>query len=85
MADYLLLYSITRTLKDGTKQYKNGWEWFQTKEELADALLMNCTDSKDYIFNVEEILEINSYDNLEAEDVIEECASYLEEDGEDES
>lgn len=85
MADYLLLFSITRTLKDGTKQYKNGWEWFQTKEELADTLLMNCTDSKDYIFNVEEILEINSYDNLEAEDIIEECASYFEEDGEDES
>lgn len=61
--------------------------WFQTKEELADALLANCTDSKDYKFNVEEILEINSYDNLDAEDVIEECAeelkkSYLEEDEE---
>lgn len=75
MSDYLLLFTITSTLKDGTRQYKNGWEWFNNKEELADALLMNSANSENYKFEVEEILEINSYNNIDADDVIEECDS----------
>lgn len=32
MSDYLLLFTITSTLKDGTKQYKNGWDGSKLKK-----------------------------------------------------
>lgn len=78
MADYLLLYSITRTLKDGTKENQNCYDWFRFKEELADAILDQRSISYEgYKFEIQEILEINSYDNLDEKDVIEECADEL--------
>lgn len=78
---YLLIYTITEKNKDGHDKSTMNYDWFRDKEELADAIidLRIRTKYPSSNLKINEMLDIESYDDLYEEDVIEDCAEGLKE------